>query len=139
MPGMPGTPGRRRVPLVCDASSNIMSRPVDVSKYALIYAGAQKNMGPSGVTLVIVRDDLLSRIPENLPTMLDYRIQVENKSLYNTPNTWGIYMISLVCEWLERQGGLTEMKRKNEEKELSQICILIVYPCTVLNSPLLVL
>src|SRR4030095_196340 len=104
------------VPLVCDASSDILSRAIDVNKYAIIYAGAQKNMGPSGVTLVILRDDLLQRIPENLPTMLDYRIHVENKSLYNTPNTWGIYILSLVCKWLKEKGGLVEMERENEEK-----------------------
>jgi len=104
------------VPLVSDASSNILSRQIDVNKYAIIYAGAQKNMGPSGVTLVILRDDLLQRIPENLPTMLDYRIQVENKSLYNTPNTWGIYIMGLVCKWLQDQGGLAGMERMNDEK-----------------------
>jgi phosphoserine aminotransferase len=104
------------VPLVCDSSSDILSRPIDVAKYGVIYAGAQKNMGPSGVTLVILRDDLLQRIPENLPTMLDYGIHVENKSLYNTPNTWGIYILSLVCKWLQQKGGLTGMGRENDEK-----------------------
>jgi phosphoserine aminotransferase len=104
------------VPLVVDSSSDILSRELDVNKYGLIYAGAQKNMGPSGVTLVILRDDLLQRIPENLPTMLDYRIHVENKSLYNTPNTWGIYIMDLVCKWLQDQGGLAGMERLNDEK-----------------------
>lgn len=104
------------VPLVSDASSDILSRALDVNKYAIIYAGAQKNMGPSGVTLVILRDDLLQRIPENLPTMLDYRIHVENKSLYNTPNTWGIYILSLVCKWLQEKGGLAGMERENKQK-----------------------
>jgi phosphoserine aminotransferase len=104
------------VPLVSDASSDILSCAIDVNKYAIIYAGAQKNMGPSGVTLVILRDDLLQRIPENLPTMLDYRIHVENKSLYNTPNTWGIYILSLVCKWLQEKGGLAGMERENEQK-----------------------
>jgi phosphoserine aminotransferase len=104
------------VPLVSDASSDILSRAIDVNKYAIIYAGAQKNMGPSGVTLVILRDDLLQRIPENLPTMLDYRIQVENKSLYNTPNTWGIYILSLVCKWLQEKGGLAGMEQENDQK-----------------------
>ena len=73
-------------------------------------------MGPSGVTLVIVRDDLLKRIPDGLHTMLDYRTHVENKSLYNTPNTWGIYIISLVCKWLDDKGGLEAMHRENEAK-----------------------
>ena len=104
------------VPLVADASSDILSHAIPVEKYALIYAGAQKNMGPSGVTLVIIRDDLLKLIPDGLHTMLDYRTHVENKSLYNTPNTWGIYIISLVCKWLKDKGGLAAMERENEEK-----------------------
>jgi len=104
------------VPLVCDASSDILSRPLPIEKYALIYAGAQKNMGPSGVTLVIVRDDLLARIPEGLHTMLDYRTHVEAKSLYNTPNTFGIYIIMLVTKWLQEKGGLEAMYAENEAK-----------------------
>jgi phosphoserine aminotransferase len=104
------------VPLVADASSDILSHAIPAEKYALIYAGAQKNMGPSGVTLVIVRDDLLERIPDNLHTMLDYRTHVENNSLYNTPNTWGIYIINLVCKWLQEKGGLPGMERENEAK-----------------------
>jgi phosphoserine aminotransferase len=104
------------VPLVCDASSDILSREIDVTKYGLIYAGAQKNMGPSGVTLVIIRDDLLQRIPENLPTMLDYRIHVQNKSLYNTPNTWGVYIMGLVCKWLQNGGGIAGMEQQNDQK-----------------------
>jgi phosphoserine aminotransferase len=104
------------VPLIADASSDILSHPIPVDKYALIYAGAQKNMGPSGVTLVILRDDLLKRIPEGMHTMLDYRTHVENDSLYNTPNTWGIYIISLVCKWLQEKGGLSAMLSENKEK-----------------------
>ena len=104
------------VPLVADTSSDILSRQIDVSKYGIIYAGAQKNMGPSGLVVVILREDLLQRIPENLATMLDYRVHVENKSLYNTPNTWGIYILSLVCKWLQEKGGLAGMERENEEK-----------------------
>jgi phosphoserine aminotransferase len=104
------------VPLFADASSDILSHQIPMEKYALIYAGAQKNMGPSGVTLVIIRDDLLARIPDGLHTMLDYRTHVENKSLYNTPNTWGIYIIDLVCKWLKGKGGLEGMERENEEK-----------------------
>ncbi|HEX3558800.1 MAG TPA: 3-phosphoserine/phosphohydroxythreonine transaminase [Pyrinomonadaceae bacterium] len=104
------------VPLVCDASSDICSRPVDVSRYALVYAGAQKNLGPSGVTLVIMRDDLLQKIPGGLDTMLDYRTHAENDSLYNTPNTWGIYILNLVCEWMREQGGLKAIHQRNEEK-----------------------
>ena len=104
------------VPLIADASSDILSRPIPIEKYALIYAGAQKNMGPSGVTLVIIRDDLLKFIPDGLHTMLDYRTHVENKSLYNTPNTFGIYIIRLVCKWLQEKGGLAAMKSENEAK-----------------------
>jgi phosphoserine aminotransferase len=104
------------VPLIADASSDILSHQIPAEKYALIYAGAQKNMGPSGVTLVIIRDDLLQRIPDGLHTMLDYRTHVENKSLYNTPNTWGIYIIDLVCQWLKDKGGLAGMERENDAK-----------------------
>src|SRR5918997_687221 len=104
------------VPLISDASSNILSRVEPVERYALIYAGAQKNMGPSGLTLVIIREDLLARPPEGLHTMLDYRTHVENNSLYNTPNTWGIYIISLVCKWIKDKGGIGGMQRENDEK-----------------------
>lgn len=104
------------MPVVCDASSNILSKPIDVEKHALIYAGAQKNIGPSGVTLVIIRDDLVERVPENQHSMLDYRAIAENNSMLNTPNTWGIYIISLVCEWLREMGGVAGMKEHNEAK-----------------------
>ena len=104
------------VPVVCDASSNILSKPIDVEKYALVYAGAQKNIGPSGVTVVIIRDDMLERVPDGLTPLLDYRAIANNRSMLNTPNTWGIYMISLVCDWLKEQGGLAAMKVRNEEK-----------------------
>ncbi len=104
------------VPLVADMSSDILSRPVDVSRYGLIYAGAQKNLGPSGVTLVIVRRDLLDRAPDDLPTMLDYRIQAAKDSMFNTPPCWAIYMVGLACSWLERQGGVEAMERRNADK-----------------------
>lgn len=103
-------------PVVCDASSNILSKPIDVEKYALIYAGAQKNIGPSGVTLVIIRDDLLAQVPENQHSLLNYRLLAENASMLNTPNTWGIYIINLVCEWLKEQGGVSAMEKINREK-----------------------
>ncbi len=109
-------PDTGKVPLVADASSDILSHVIPVEKYALIYAGAQKNIGPSGVTLVIVRGDLLERIPEGLHTMLDYRTHTENRSLYNTPNTWGIYIINLVCKWLADKGGIPAMQQENEAK-----------------------
>lgn len=106
----------RGIPVVCDASSNILSKPLNIREYALIYAGAQKNIGPSGVTLVIIRDDMVARVPENQHSMLDYRLLAENDSMLNTPNTWGIYIISLVCEWLREQGGLVGMEKLNQEK-----------------------
>lgn len=104
------------IPVVCDASSDILSKPIDIEKYALIYAGAQKNIGPSGVTVVIIRDDMLGRVPEGLPPLLDYKKIAENRSMLNTPNTWGIYLISLVCEWLHDQGGVEAMAVRNEAK-----------------------
>ncbi len=104
------------VPVICDASSNILSKPLDVEKYSLIYAGAQKNIGPSGVTVVVIRDDILERVPANLPPLLDYRNIADNDSMANTPNTWGVYMIGLVCDWLEKEGGITAMQKRNEHK-----------------------
>ena len=92
--------------LVVDASSDILSRPRTMDKYAVIYAGAQKNLGPSGLALVIVRDDLLSRSADSLPTYLNYKIHAKSKSLYNTPNTWGVYLMGLVFKWIKAQGGL---------------------------------
>lgn len=104
------------VPLVCDASSDFISRPIEVNQYGLIYAGAQKNLGPAGVTIVIVREDLLARTPTNLPLMLDYKVQAENKSLYNTPPTFAIYMVGLVLQWAKRLGGLKAMAARNTRK-----------------------
>lgn len=104
------------VPLVCDASSDIFSRPIDVSKFALIYAGAQKNLGPAGVTLVIIREDLLERSQDSLHTMLNYKVHAENNSLYNTPPVFGIYIIGLVAKWLISLGGLEAIAKINEEK-----------------------
>ena len=103
-------------PIVADASSDILSRPIEVEKYGLIYAGAQKNIGPSGVTVVILREDLVQPTPPDLPTMLNYKTHIKDKSLYNTPNTFGIYVIGLVCDWLKSLGGLAAMQRINEEK-----------------------
>jgi phosphoserine aminotransferase len=103
-------------PLVTDASSHILSGPIDVSRFGVIYAGAQKNLGPSGVTLVIIRDDLLARSDASLPTMLNYKVQAENNSLYNTPNTFGIYILGLVTRWLKSLGGLPAIARINQRK-----------------------
>jgi phosphoserine aminotransferase len=103
-------------PLVADTSSDMYSRPIDVRKYGLIYAGAQKNLGPSGVVLVIIRDDLVELGPKTLPTMLQYRTHVGEKSLYNTPPTFGIFVMGEVFKWIEGQGGLAAMAEQNESK-----------------------
>jgi phosphoserine aminotransferase len=114
----PGTPP---VPephvLVADSSSEFVSRPIDVARYGVIYAGAQKNVGPAGVTVVIVRDDVLARIPDGLPSLLDYRTYVRSGSLYNTPPVFAIYVLLLVTRWLRDDvGGLEDMHRRNREK-----------------------
>jgi|OpeIllAssembly_1097287.scaffolds.fasta_scaffold07089_4 phosphoserine aminotransferase len=103
-------------PVVCDTSSNMFSKPLDISKYALIYAGAQKNLGPSGVTLVIVRDDLLARSPQTLATMLNYNTHTKEKSLYNTPPTFGVYLVGLVMKWIKGLGGLSAIGAINGRK-----------------------
>jgi phosphoserine aminotransferase len=104
------------VELVCDVSSDFVSRPIDVSKYGMIYAGAQKNAGPAGVTVVIVREDLLARVPANLPVMLDYKALAESGSLHNTPPCFSIYMVGLVMKWLKANGGLSAVAKNNKEK-----------------------
>ena len=104
------------VPLIADTSSDMFSRPLDVSKYGLIYAGAQKNLGPSGVVMAIIRDDLADRAPASLPTMLQYRTYVKERSLYNTPPTFAIYMVGLVLKWIRETGGLGAMAERNAEK-----------------------
>jgi phosphoserine aminotransferase len=109
-------PEAGRVPLVADASSDIFSGPIDVAKFALIYAGAQKNLAPAGVTLVIIRDDLLKRTPASLPTMLQYPVHAENRSLYNTPPVFTIYVMRLVLAWLLKMGGLAAIDETNTRK-----------------------
>jgi phosphoserine aminotransferase len=104
------------VPLVCDASSDILSRPIDFARYGLVYAGAQKNLGPSGVTLVVIREDLLARSARTLPTMLNYAVHAENGSMYNTPPTFGIYLMGLTAKWAIAQGGLNALAALNERK-----------------------
>jgi phosphoserine aminotransferase len=101
---------------VCDASSNILSRDVDGSRFDLIYAGAQKNLGPSGVTVVVIRKALLDRCDPNLPTMLRYGVHAENGSLYNTPCTIGIYMIREMCRWIDDQGGVAALELRNQAR-----------------------
>jgi len=104
------------VPLVSDTSSDMFSRPIDVTKHALIYAGAQKNLAPAGVTLVIIRDDMVKRSPSTLPTMLSYSVHVENQSMYNTPPVFAIYIMRLVMKWLLKQGGLAAIDKHNARK-----------------------
>ncbi len=104
------------VPVVADMSSDILSRRFDASKFALIYAGAQKNLGPAGVTVVIIRNDLLEKIPASIPTMLRYDIHAKNDSLYNTPPAFAVYMVNLVLRWLKNSGGLEVMEKHNAEK-----------------------
>jgi phosphoserine aminotransferase len=103
-------------PLIADTSSDMYSRPIDIRKYGLIYAGAQKNLGPSGVVLVIIRDDLIEAGAKNLPTMLQYRTHAAENSLYNTPPTFGIYFMGEVFKWIQSQGGLSAMAQHNESK-----------------------
>src|SRR5258707_10796392 len=109
-------PERGDVPLVADMSSDIASRPVDVKKYGVIFAGAQKNLGPSGVTVVIIRKDLAERANKNLPTLLQYRTHIKEKSLYHTPPTFAVYIVGLVLEWIESEDGVQGMEKRNEAK-----------------------
>ncbi len=109
-------PETGEVPLVSDMSSCILSEPVDVSKFGIIYAGAQKNMGPAGLTVVIIREDLIGNAQAITPTMLDYKTHAENGSMYNTPPTYGIYILKLVLDWIKGIGGLEAMKAVNEKK-----------------------
>ena len=113
-PAFPKAPAG--VPMIADMSSDIMSRVIDVKDFGLIYAGAQKNLGPSGMALVIMRRDLAARTPKSVPTMLKYSTYMENDSLYNTPPTFGIYLMGLVLDWVKQQGGLAAVTARNEAK-----------------------
>jgi phosphoserine aminotransferase len=104
------------VPLICDASSDFISHPIDVSKYAMIYAGAQKNAGPAGAVICIIRDDMLAKVPANLPNLLDYKALADENSLLNTPPCWSIYIIGLVLKWAKRLGGLDAIEKRNQAK-----------------------
>lgn len=104
------------IPVVCDMSSNILSKPINWDNYSLVYNGAQKNIGPSGVAVVFIRDEMLAKVPDGLHTLLDYRAISENDSMANTPNTWAIYIIGLVCDWLKSEGGVEAMEQRNIEK-----------------------
>ena len=110
------TPDVGGVPLVADMSSHFLSRPVDVGRYGLIYAGAQKNVGPAGLTIVIVREDLIGQTLPGTPAMFDYKLQADNESMYNTPPTFGIYLAGLTFQWLKKKGGLAAMERENVAK-----------------------
>jgi len=112
----PAIPETGATPLVADMSSDIASRPIDVKKFGLIFAGAQKNLGPSGVTIVILRKDLAERADKNLPTLLQYRTHIKEKSLYHTPPTFAVYVVGLVLEWIESLGGLTAIHKRNDAK-----------------------
>ena len=112
----PTEPDVAKVPLVADLSSNIFSQPIDITRYGLIYAGAQKNLGAAGVTMVIIRDDLLARSSDTLPVMLNYNTHSKGNSAYNTPPVFSIYILGLVVKWLIDQGGLENMNRLNEDK-----------------------
>lgn len=110
-------PNGEGIPLISDMSSDFMSRPIDVKPFGLVYAGAQKNIGPSGIAMAIIREDMLQRVPDNLPTMLKYTTYKDNRSLFNTPPTFAIYIIDLVLKWLEETiGGLKEIERINKQK-----------------------
>ncbi|WP_324822815.1 3-phosphoserine/phosphohydroxythreonine transaminase [Sinanaerobacter sp. ZZT-01] len=109
-------PETGEIPLVADLSSNILSQEIDVSKFGIIWAGAQKNIGPAGVVIVIIREDLLGHADKNTPTMLDYKVAADNGSMYNTPPTYGIYIAGLTFQWIKTQGGVKEMERRNIEK-----------------------
>ncbi len=109
-------PPQAPTPLVCDASSDIFSRPIDVGRHAIVLAGAQKNLGPAGCTLVIIAKDFLERAREGLPSMLDYRLHANQGSLLNTPPVFSIYVMGLVFKWIQKQGGLPELKRRNDSK-----------------------
>ncbi len=104
------------VPLIADISSMVMSEVMDVSKFGMLYAGAQKNLGPAGVTLCIIREDLIGNAMEMTPTMFDYQIHADNGSMYNTPPTYGIYIVKLVLEWIKEKGGIAAIQKINEEK-----------------------
>ncbi|TNF35090.1 MAG: 3-phosphoserine/phosphohydroxythreonine transaminase [Gammaproteobacteria bacterium] len=107
---------KTNVPLVADMSSTILSRPIDVSQYGVIYAGAQKNIGPAGITVVIIREDLIGKAMDTMPVMLDYKTHSENDSMYNTPPTYGWYLAGLVFQWIKKQGGLKGMAAINQRK-----------------------
>jgi phosphoserine aminotransferase len=110
-------PDTGSIPLICDMSSDVLSRHCDFSKFSLIYAGAQKNLGPAGVTVIVIKDDLLATCKENLPTMLSYQTHAKESSLYNTPPVFAVYIVRLVLEWIKKQGGLKAVETVNKAKK----------------------
>ncbi|HBN84091.1 MAG TPA: 3-phosphoserine/phosphohydroxythreonine aminotransferase [Clostridiales bacterium] len=112
----PVIPDTGEVPLIADASSNIMSEVWDINKFGIIYAGAQKNLGPAGLTVVVVRKDLSENIPDNIPTMLNYKTHIDKGSMFNTPSTYSIYIMGLVLDWVIKTGGLKELEKINRDK-----------------------
>jgi phosphoserine aminotransferase len=127
----PAEPPSGSVPLIADASSDILSKPIDISKYALLYAGAQKNLGIAGVTVVIVKKEMLTKVPENLPILLDYRTYTKSNSLYNTPPTLAIYTTNLVLKWLESGGGLKAIAEQNTKKAALLYQTIESFPCYI--------
>ncbi|MFD1677387.1 3-phosphoserine/phosphohydroxythreonine transaminase [Alicyclobacillus fodiniaquatilis] len=116
------------VPLIADMSSDILSRPIPVQDFSLIYAGAQKNLGPAGLTVVIVREELLAKANQHVPTMLDYNVHAKNNSMYNTPPTFSVYVMGLVLEWIAEQGGVTAIERQNAAKAASIYSVIDEHP-----------
>ncbi|SEN61326.1 3-phosphoserine/phosphohydroxythreonine transaminase [Nitrosomonas marina] len=126
---------KNNIPVVADMSSNILSRPLDVTRYGLIYAGAQKNLGPAGLVIVIIREDLAGFVQPGTPTLFDYQVHINNNSMYNTPPTYAIYITGLVTKWLKRQGGLSAIEQTNIRKaallyELIDACEFYQCPVT---------
>jgi phosphoserine aminotransferase len=121
-------PDTGKVPLMCDMSSDIMSRTLDFTKFSLFYAGAQKNLGPSGVTLVVIKDELLQKAKSGVPTMFSYKTHADKKSLYNTPPAFGVYVMKLVLEWVKKQGGLFGMEKLNTAKKERIYQVMDLYP-----------
>lgn len=128
-------PKTGNVPLVADVSSCFLSEPLDISKFGVVYGGAQKNVAPAGLTIVIVREDLLGNVRESAPTMLDWKTMADNDSMYNTPPCWSIYMCKLVLEWIKETGGLEAMKERNEKK--AKILYDYIDSSKMFNNPVL--
>ncbi|MCP4631896.1 MAG: 3-phosphoserine/phosphohydroxythreonine transaminase [candidate division Zixibacteria bacterium] len=121
-------PETGNVPLMADMSSDILSKRMDFSKFSLIYAGAQKNLGPSGVTMIVIKDDMLAKCKDGVPTMFDYRTHAEKKSLYNTPPAFGVYIVKLILEWVKNNGGLEVMEKTNMAKKDAIYNLIAKYP-----------